>query len=88
MCNPSHIGGVMISVLASNTIDHELVSRSGQAKDYNIEICCFSAKRGSLRSNIVKIGCLRSEKCVGVERHVYPWTVASLHYKIQINVLV
>ena len=43
-----HIGGVMVSVLASSAIDHEFESRSGQTKDYKIGICC-SAKHSALR---------------------------------------
>ena len=38
------IGGVMISVLTSSAVDHGFERRSGQTKDYEICICCFSAK--------------------------------------------
>ena len=47
ICN--RIGGVMVSVLASNAIDRGFESRSGQTKDYEIGICCFSAKHAALR---------------------------------------
>ena len=48
--NQKHrIGGVMVSVLASNAIDRGFEPRSGQTKDYKIGICCFSAKHASLR---------------------------------------
>ena len=43
------IGGVMVSVLASSAVDHEVEHRSGQTKDYEIGICCFSAKHAALR---------------------------------------
>ena len=43
------IGGVMVSVLASSAVDHEFKHRSGQTKDYEIGICCFSAKHAALR---------------------------------------
>ena len=43
------IGGVMVSVLASSAVDHGLVPRLGQTKDYKIGICCFSAKHTALR---------------------------------------
>ena len=33
----------MVSVLSSSVVDRELEPRSGQTKDYNIGICCFSA---------------------------------------------
>ena len=39
----------MVSVLASSAVDHGLVPRSGQTKDYKIGICCFSAKHTALR---------------------------------------
>jgi hypothetical protein len=37
-------GGVMISVLAPSAVDFGFEPRSGQTKDYNICICCFSVK--------------------------------------------
>ena len=37
----NHIGGVMVSVLASSAVDHGLSSDWVKPKDYNI--CCFSA---------------------------------------------
>jgi hypothetical protein len=43
------IGGVMVSVFASNAVDCGFESRSGQTKDYIIGICCFSAKHTVLR---------------------------------------
>ena len=43
------IGGVMVSVLASSAVDRGFEPRSGQTKDYNIGICCFSAKHAALR---------------------------------------
>ena len=42
----NRIGGVMVSVLASGTLDLGFVHRSGQTKDYNI--CYFSAKYATL----------------------------------------
>jgi hypothetical protein len=44
-----HIGGAMVSVLASSAVDREFEPRSGQTKDYKIAICCFSAKHEALR---------------------------------------
>jgi hypothetical protein len=46
------IVGVMISVLASDTVDRGFEPRTGQTKDYNIGICCFSAKHAALRRKI------------------------------------
>ena len=46
----NHIGGVLISVLASSAVDRGFESRSGQSKDYKIGICCFPAKHAALMS--------------------------------------
>ena len=35
--------GVMVNMLASRVVDHGFESQSGQTKDYEIGICCFSA---------------------------------------------
>ena len=44
------IGVVMISVLISSAIDCGFEPRSGQTKDYKIDICCcFPAKHAALR---------------------------------------
>jgi hypothetical protein len=45
----NHIGGIMVSVLASSAVDRGFKPRSGQTKDYKIGICCFSAKHAALR---------------------------------------
>ena len=45
----NHIGDVMISVLASSTVDREFEPWSGQTNDYQNNICCFSAKHTVLR---------------------------------------
>jgi hypothetical protein len=45
----NRIGGVMVSVLASSAVDRWFEPRSGQNKDYQIGICCFSAKHATLR---------------------------------------
>ena len=40
---------VMVSMLASTAVDRGFESRSGQTKDYEIGICCFSTKHAALR---------------------------------------
>jgi hypothetical protein len=45
----NHIAAVMVSVLASSAVDRGFEPRSGQAKDYKIGMCCFSAKHAALR---------------------------------------
>ena len=47
----NHIGGVMVSMLASSAVDRGFESQSDQIKDYKIGVCCFSAKQAALRSN-------------------------------------
>ena len=45
----NRIGGVMVSVLASNAVDRGFEPWSGQTKDSNIDICCFSAKHATIK---------------------------------------
>ena len=45
----NRIGSVIVSVLASSAVDRGFEPRSGQTKDYEIGICCFSAKHAALR---------------------------------------
>ena len=46
----NRIGGVMVSVIASSVVDRGFTARSGQTKDYEIGMYCFSAKHATLRS--------------------------------------
>ena len=39
----NHIGGLVVSVLASGVIDCVFEPQWGQTKDYKIGFCCFSA---------------------------------------------
>jgi hypothetical protein len=39
----------MVSVLTVSTVDRGFESRSGQANNYKIGICCFFAKNAALR---------------------------------------
>jgi hypothetical protein len=39
----------MISVLVTGAVDCGFKPRSGQTKDYEIGICCFSTKHAALR---------------------------------------
>jgi hypothetical protein len=43
------ISDVMVRVIASSAVDRGFESRSGQIKDYEIDICCFYAKHEILR---------------------------------------
>jgi hypothetical protein len=52
----NRIGGVMVSMLASRAVNRGFESRSGQTKDYKIDICCFSAKHASLKKKIRLVG--------------------------------
>jgi predicted class III extradiol MEMO1 family dioxygenase len=40
------------SVLSSSVVDRGYELESGQSKDYNINMCCFSARHAALRSKI------------------------------------
>jgi hypothetical protein len=44
----NYIGSVMVSVLTSSTVDCGYEPRSSQTKDYEIGICCFSARHAAL----------------------------------------
>ena len=44
----NRIGGVMVSVLSSSTVDRGFEPRSGQIKDYKMGTCCFSATHAAL----------------------------------------
>jgi hypothetical protein len=39
----------MVSMLVSSAVDRGFEHRSGQTKDYNIDISCFSANYAALR---------------------------------------
>ena len=39
----------MVSMLASSAVDRGFELRSGQTKDYEIGICCFSANQAVLK---------------------------------------
>ena len=45
----NRIGGVMVNVLVSSAVDRGFEPQSGQTKDYEIGICCFSTKHAALR---------------------------------------
>jgi hypothetical protein len=45
----NRIGGVMVSVLASSVVKCGIEPQSGQTKDYEISIYCFSTKHSALR---------------------------------------
>ena len=42
--------GVTVSVVALGTVDNRFKLHSGQTKNYQICVCCFSAKHKALRS--------------------------------------
>jgi hypothetical protein len=45
----SRFDGVMVIMLASSAVDRGFESRSGQTKDYEIDICWFSANHAAFR---------------------------------------
>jgi hypothetical protein len=68
----------MVSMLASSGVDRVFHSGSGQTKDYKIGICCFFVRYAALRRKRQRLVGSESEKCVRMERHVYPLTVVSV----------
>jgi hypothetical protein len=85
-----HIGGVTVSVPTSSAVDRGFEPRSGQTKDYQIGICCFSAKHAALRrknkdwlawnqNNVSKWGDMT------IRRLLFQWAST---IKIQLSVLV
>ena len=49
LLSENRIGGIMVSVLASSVVDRGFMPWSGQTKDYEIGVCCFSTLHGALR---------------------------------------
>jgi hypothetical protein len=43
------IGGIMVSMFVSSTVDRGFEPQSGQLKEYEIGICCFFANHSALR---------------------------------------
>ena len=73
------IGGVMVSMLASIGVDCGFEPRSGQTKDYQICICCFSFEHTVLRSKSKDwLTGNQDKRCVRVELHVSSQTVVSV----------
>ena len=73
-----YISGVMVSVFALSAVDRGFEARSGQTKDYEIGICCFSAKHAALRRKS-KDSLARNQDNVSMwSRQVFPRTVVSV----------
>ena len=68
----------MVSVFALSAVDRGYKARLGQTKDYEIGICCFSAKHAALRRK--SKDCLaRNQDNVSMwSRQVFPRTVVSV----------
>jgi hypothetical protein len=78
----NHIGGLMARELASSVVDRESEPRSGQTKDYDIGICCFSAKMQRLNGSEFRIMCPNAATCIAVTIECWPitkWTSSSSH---------
>jgi hypothetical protein len=46
----NRFGGVIVSVLNSGVLDRRFEPQSGQIDDYETGVCCFSAKKASLKN--------------------------------------
>jgi len=76
-----HICGVMDSVLALSEVDRGFDFRSGQTKDFEIGICCFSAKHIAWRRK--SKDWLAEKNCwIGVKQqsptHAHPYICISI----------
>jgi hypothetical protein len=59
------IGGVMVTLLASNLVDRGFDPQLGQTKYYTIGICCLSAKHAALKR--------KSKDWLGLNQHMSEW---------------
>ena len=66
------IGGVMVSVLSSSAVDHGFEFRSSRTKDYEIGICCVSAKHAALRRK-------SKDWLVWNQNNMFEWGDMSIH---------
>ena len=59
----------MVSVLASSTVDRGFEPRSGQTKDYNIGICCFSTKHAREKTGWleIRVMCTSGATCLSAD---------------------
>ena len=68
----NRIGDVMVSVLVSNAVDRGFDPRSGQTKDYEIGICCFSVQHAALRRK-------SKDWLPRIQNNVSKWSDISIH---------
>ena len=68
----------MVSMLALSAVDRGFEPRSGQAKDYKIVFCYFSAKHAALRRKNKNWLARNQDNVSRVGRHVFPRTVVSV----------
>ena len=71
--HPNRIGGVMVSVLASNEVHRAFEPRSGQTKVYIIGICCISAMHAALMNEC-------KDWLTWNQNNVCQWSVSVSHY--------
>ena len=83
----NHIDVVMVSVHALRAVDRGVKSRSGQAIDYKIDICCIYAKHAALRSKS-KDWLTRNQKDVSEWSDMYTRGRWPNTIQIQLGVLV
>ena len=69
----------MVSMLVLSAVDRGVEPRSGQTKDYEIGICCFSTKHAALRSKNKDWLSRNQNNVFRMERQVYPRIVVSVN---------
>jgi hypothetical protein len=75
----------MVSVLPSSALESEFEPRSGKTKDYNTDICCFSAKHAVVLRR--RIMCLCGSTCLSVNDVICSCTYfCKMCFNIQCNV--
>ena len=82
-------GIVIVCMLASSAVDRGFEPWLGQTKDYEISICCFSAKHTALRERAktgtlgIRIMCLSGATCLPAD-----CCFSELALKIQLSLLI
>ena len=76
--NSSYRKSGIASVIDSSVVDSGFKHRSDQTKDYEIGICCFSAKHATSRHNSKDRSSWNGDNVWKWSDIVYTWTVVSV----------
>ena len=76
----------MVSMFASSAVDRGFEFRSGQTKDYEIDICCFFSKHTALKGKNkdwlagIRIMCSSGATCLPAELGFHSWLGQDFFY--------